>query len=93
MDRQSLANQVLEISQDYLGPAAERFLVRQIDAHLGKEPDKLTTKDLYKLIDWLKLSFSLLTDDSKLVDEYIFRLGLVAKGEAAKALGKKWQLQ
>jgi hypothetical protein len=91
MARENLSDHILEISRDYLGPAAERFVNRQIVTHLRKKPETLTKSDVYKLIDWLKLSFSLLTDNTKLVDEYTHRLSLVASGESEKALGGQWQ--
>jgi hypothetical protein len=87
----SIKDQILEISEDYLGPAAERFIDRQISTHLRKSPNALTAKDLYLLIDWLKLSLSLITKDTALVEEYTQRLGLVASGKGEAALGSKWQ--
>lgn len=66
--------QLITISQDYLGPATERFIVRQIATHLQKEPTAITKDDLHKLIAWLKLSFALLTDDNGLVEEYEHQL-------------------
>ena len=86
----SLKDQILEISQDYLGPAAERFIDRQITTHLGKSPDRITKKDVESLIDWLKLSFTVLTDDTELVTEYIKRIQMVASGKSAQALSQKW---
>jgi len=86
----SLLDQVLEISQDYLGPAAERFIDRQISTHLKKRPEKITREDVYKLIDWIKLSFALLTNDKAIVEQYAKRLRLVADGKWNEAVGKKW---
>jgi hypothetical protein len=85
-----ILEQVVEINRDYLGPAAERFVERQISIHLKKKPQQITARDLDKLIDWLKLSFALLTDNTKLVDEYTHRLKLVAQGKGDKAVGKEW---
>jgi hypothetical protein len=90
MAKLSLKDQVLEVSQDYLGPAAERFVDRQIATHIGKTPDTLTNDDLRTLLDWFKLSFALLTKDSALVDEYIRRLNLVAQGKPQEAIGEQW---
>lgn len=90
MSYENIIDQVLEVSRDYLGPAAERFLDRQITTHLKKQPEKLTANDLKKIIDWLKLSMAVLTDNSKLVDEYALRLELIARGEARKALAQQW---
>ena len=86
----SLLDQILEISQDYLGPAAERFIDRQISTHLKKHPEKITRQDIYKLIDWIKLSFALLTNDTDMVEQYAKRLKLVADGKWSEATGKKW---
>lgn len=85
-----LIDQVLEVSQDYLGPAADRFVDRQIATHLKKRPEKMTRQDLNKLIDWIKLSFALLTNDTKLVEQYTNRLKLVADGRGNEAIGEKW---
>lgn len=63
-------DQVLEVTTDYLGPAAERFITRQIKVHLGKKPDELTKADVAKLVDWLKVAIALLTEDNKMVDDF-----------------------
>lgn len=86
----SLLDQILEISQDYLGPAADRFIDRQISTHLKKRPEKITSQDIYKLIDWIKLSFALLTNDTAMVEQYAKRLRLVAEGKWSEAAGNKW---
>lgn len=74
--------QLIEISRDYLGPAAERFIKRQIKTHLHKDPAELTRKDVTKLIDWIKLAFALLTNDGPLVEEYTSRLHSLTKRRA-----------
>jgi hypothetical protein len=81
---QNLKLRVIEISQDYLGPAAERFIDRQIATHLKKSPESITPKDLGDLLDWLRLSFTVLTDDSRLVNEYIKRLQKVAAAKSGQ---------
>lgn len=65
---------IVRITHEYLGPAADRFIDRQVRNHLHKDPEKITEKDLLKLTDWIKLAVSLLTDDSEVVDEYIGQL-------------------
>jgi hypothetical protein len=85
-----LIDQILEVSQDYLGPAADRFVDRQIATHLKKKPDNITRQDIYKLLDWIKLSFALLTNDTKMVDQYVKRLKLVADGKWSEAVDEKW---
>jgi hypothetical protein len=37
---------LVSITGDYLGPAAERFIDRQISNHLEKEPQTITKKDV-----------------------------------------------
>lgn len=88
--RPNIKKQIVEVSQDYFGPAADRFIDRQITMHLRKDPANLTSEDVAKLIDWLKLSFALLTKKTSLVEEYVLRLQLVADGRAKEALGRQW---
>jgi hypothetical protein len=59
----------------YLGPAADRFIDRQIQNHLSKEPEELSKEDLSKLIDWIQAAVSFLTEDSEIIEEYISQLG------------------
>ncbi|HET8991796.1 MAG TPA: hypothetical protein VFN31_02050, partial [Candidatus Saccharimonadales bacterium] len=56
------------------GPAAERFIDRQVENHLHKSPSKLTKNDLAALIDWIRVIVSLLTEDTDMVEEYISEL-------------------
>jgi len=70
----SIHQQVISISSDYLGPAAERFIDRQITIHLKKKPEKLTKSDLPTLVEWISLAFALLTNDRLLIEEYTRRL-------------------
>jgi len=60
----------VEITIDYLGPAAEKFITRQIQVHLNKMPEQLEPQDVIKLTDWVKIAIALLTEDSKMVDAY-----------------------
>lgn len=78
MVKTSLYDQVTEITQDYLGPASDRFISRLINAHLKKDPADLKPRDIPKLTEWIKISLGLLTEDRKLVAECEKRiLGLV----------------
>ena len=65
---------VTEITEEYLGPAAERFVSRQISFHLNKDPHEITHEDLSKLIEWTKITFGLITEDQKIVNEYVNKL-------------------
>jgi len=69
-DPVTLFDRVVEVTHVYLGPAADRFIVRQIHNHLGKEPHELSRNDLTKLIDWIRIAVSFLTDDTALIEEY-----------------------
>lgn len=74
----TLYKQVVRITHVYLGPAADRFIARQVQNHLHKQPDELSKADLEKLIDWVRVAVSLLTEDSAIVEEYIARLKRLA---------------
>lgn len=65
-----LYKEVIQVTQDYLGPAAERFISRQIETHLGKVPDELNPEDIAKLTDWVKMAIAVLTEDGKTVESY-----------------------
>jgi hypothetical protein len=64
----------VRVTHVYLGPAAERFIARQVRNHFHKPPEKLSREDLVQLIDWIRVAVSLLTDDSAIIEEYIAQL-------------------
>ena len=70
----SLYNEVVRITHVYLGPAAERFIARQVENHLHKPPEDLSRDDLAGLIGWIKAVVSLLTEDNDIVEEYASEL-------------------
>jgi len=74
---------VVDVTREYLGPAADRFIARQITNHLHKRPEELAGTDLHELIDWLKLSMAFLTDDEALIERYVDELQAAATPEAA----------
>lgn len=74
MSNASLYSRITDITEEYLGPAAERFVARQISFHLGKSPEDLANEDLPKLIQWTKVTFSLLTEDRDAIEEYIHKM-------------------
>lgn len=76
--RNSLYEGMIEVTADYLGPAADRFIDRQIESHLNKKPEDLTREDVTALISWSKLAMALLTNDSSVVDEFTNRLTALA---------------
>jgi hypothetical protein len=62
--------QVTAITEEYLGPAAERFVARQITFHLNKTPQELEVEDIPKLIEWTKVTLGLLTEDRKMIEDF-----------------------
>ena len=78
MDSERLYDQVVKTTYDYLGPAADRFVARQIRNHLSKAPEELQPQDLRSLIDWISLAMTLLSDDQELVERYITDLKALA---------------
>jgi len=71
MTKTNLFDDVVTITYDYLGPAADRFVVRQIRNHLQKDPAELQHNDLRQLIDWIRLAMRLISSDGDVVDRYI----------------------
>lgn len=70
----SLYHHLIDVTEDYLGPAAQRFIDRQIENHLQKHPKDIDLEDLPQLVQWLKLSISVLTENPRLVEEYATKL-------------------
>jgi len=84
----SLYDQVVRITHVYLGPAADRFIARQLENHLHKAPEDLSRADLLSLIDWIRVVVSLMTENGEIVEEYTGELQKLA-GPAAKRSRKK----
>lgn len=82
----SLYDKVVRITNVYLGPAAERFVGRQVRNHLHKEPQAISKSDLKDLIDWVRVAVSLLTENSEIVDEYIEQLDLLTNNKNGNRL-------
>jgi len=74
----SVYDQVVKITHIYLGPAADRFIARQVENHLHKSPNDLSQADLAELIDWIRAVVALLTDDEEIVSDYITELQQLA---------------
>jgi hypothetical protein len=74
----TLYDQVVRVTHVYLGPAADRFIARQVENHLHKAPEKLSRADLASLIDWIRVVVSLLTEDNAIVEEYAAELEKLA---------------
>ena len=74
--------EVVYVVREYFGPAADRFVARQIRNHLGKDPSQLHRQDLLSLIEWIGLAMALLSDDEKLVKECVVDLKELAENDA-----------
>lgn len=83
----TLYDRIVKVTHVYLGPAADRFIARQVQSHLHKPPSAITNDDLLKLVDWIRVAVSLLTDDSEVVEEYITQLKKLT--DKPPATGKK----
>jgi hypothetical protein len=73
----SVYEQTVSITTDYLGPAAKRFIDRQVANHLHKKPEAMTVEDIPILINWAKIAMALLTDDHHIIDEFIRRMNKI----------------
>lgn len=80
--KDTLYEEVVGVTYEYLGPAADRFVARQIRNHLGKEPERLQKQDLGRLIDWFSASLSLLSEDTKMVKRYVIALNALATSKS-----------
>lgn len=85
----NLYEDVVTITYNYLGPAADRFVARQLRNHLQKDPTELKPKDLRQLIDWIQLAMRLISNDSKTIDRYVADLETLAQTKRPIAHGSK----
>jgi hypothetical protein len=76
----NLYDEIIQVSENFLGPAGERFIRRQIITHLGIEPEQLQKKHLPELVDWLRLALAVLSSDTSHVKDF---------GNQVLALGNK----
>jgi Mg2+ and Co2+ transporter CorA len=88
MAKKSLYDQVVDVTHVYLGPAADRFIARQVQSHLHKQPQQLSAADLDGLIDWIQIAVSLLTEDSDIIEDYVAELHKLASDARQPKKGK-----
>lgn len=81
----SVYDQVVQVTHVYLGPAADRFIARQVENHLHKSPAELSRADLRSLIDWIQVVVSLLTEDMEIIEEYTAELRKLAADDKRKS--------
>lgn len=77
-----LYDQVVAITEEYLGPAAPRFMARQIAFHFHKSPQELAPDDLPKLIEWTKVTLGLLTENRQVIEDCTRKMSRLAETEA-----------
>jgi len=77
--RPTLYVKAVQITEEYLGPAGERFLRRQIEEHLNIDPENLQQKHVSKLINWSSIAFSLLTNNKQDIDAFTDDLKSLAR--------------
>jgi hypothetical protein len=79
-----LFNRIVTITEEYLGPTSHRFISRQIGAHLNKPPEDITPDDIPTLVEWVKLTLALVTEDKHIVEDYASKLTKLATNEAGR---------
>jgi hypothetical protein len=74
-----LFDEVVNITEEYLGPAAQRFVARQVSYHLGKNPEELDPEDIPRLVEWAQATLAMLTSDKAMVREYGLKVSELAE--------------
>ncbi len=64
----ALYDNVVAVAATYMGPAAERFVSRQISAHLSVSPTDLAAQHMDELAKWIMESGKLVMDEAKAVE-------------------------
>lgn len=70
----SLYTELVDVTTDYLGPAADRFMARHIETHLHITPSEITSDKIPELTNWLGLSMALLISDAKIVSDFNMKI-------------------
>lgn len=71
--------QVVSVTKEFLGPAAERFVRRQIEFRLGKVPETIDRGDIPELKETLGTALGLLVKDRQIVDQAMRKFDVIAK--------------
>jgi len=67
----TLLQKVTSITEEFLGPATDRFVSRQILSHLNKPAADILPEDLQTLLKWTKVTLGHLTEDTQMIDDYV----------------------
>ncbi len=79
MKDQNYYQQVVSATEEFLGPAAERFVNRQIEFHLGKPPETIGRDDIPRLKETLGAALGLLVKDETVVAQAMHKFDLIVK--------------
>ena len=77
--KENYFKQVVSITERYLGPASERFIRRQIEFHLQKEPENISYEDVSKLSNNVGVALGLLVNDKSVVSQAVSELKQIQK--------------
>ena len=80
----SFYDQVVNVTRVYFGPSANRFIARQVESLLNKQPKELCCSDMPTLIDWTRAAAAYLTEDGRLVEEYTSELHKLSAQSSTK---------
>lgn len=69
-----LRENIIKVMNDYLGPASERFVDRNIEGHLNKKPEELSKEDIAKLANWIKISLGVISSSAEIAQEAVDRM-------------------
>ena len=61
----ALCDDVINVAKTYMGPAADRFVSRQVSQHLDITVETLSNQHLPELAKWIFISGKLLMDEAK----------------------------
>jgi len=79
MDSSPYYQQVVRATEEFLGPAAERFVNRQIEFRLGKTPETIDKDDIPRLKETLGIALRVLVKDEAIVDQAMHKFDVIAK--------------
>ena len=79
MKTTNLYEDVISVTHDKLGLAADRFVARQIRSHLQRDPKTLQPDDLRNLMDWIELAMRTAHSDQQVIDQYMEDLETLAQ--------------
>lgn len=69
---------VVSVAEEFLGPAAERFVRRQVEFHLSKNPKDLTSKDVLKLSRTFGTSLGQIVKSDEMIKRAVKKIEMIA---------------